>query len=61
MILHQRYSERRESAQYSPHIRTLSDYPLLIGELLRRDDVRRERRAKRTRLVRRIEHIFGKN
>ena len=27
--------------------RTLSDYPLLIGEILRRDDIRAVRRAKR--------------
>ena len=27
--------------------RTLSDYPLLIGEILRRDDIRTARRAKR--------------
>ena len=61
MIHHHFDVEPKESVRYSPHTRTLSDYPLLIGEVLRRNDLRRERRTKRVRLVRRIEHIFGKN
>ena len=31
MILHHYDTEVRESVRYSPHIRTLSDYPLLLG------------------------------
>jgi hypothetical protein len=51
--------EPRESVRYSPHTRTLSDYPLLIGELLRRDELRRQRRAKRARFAQRMKHLFG--
>jgi hypothetical protein len=49
----------RESIRYSPHIQTLSDYPLLIGEVLRRGEFRRERRARRILLAHRIKHLFG--
>jgi hypothetical protein len=52
-------TESRESVRYSPHIRTLSDYPLLIGKVLRRGEVRRERRARRVLFARRIKHLFG--
>jgi hypothetical protein len=51
--------EPREPFRYSPHTRTLSDYPLLIGELLRRDEFRRQRRAKRARFAQRMKHFFG--
>ena len=58
MILHHSNAEVRESVQYSPHIRTLSDYPLLLGEVLRRDDLRRQRRAKRAVFAQKFRHFF---
>ena len=57
MILY--HFEPRESVDCSPHIRTLSDYPLLIGEVLRRNELRRQRRAKRALFTRRIRRTFG--
>jgi hypothetical protein len=38
---------------------TLSDYPLLIGEILRRGDIRSRRRDKRRLLVRKVKGAFG--
>jgi hypothetical protein len=59
-VIHYHFdTEPREPVSYSPHTRTLSDYPLLIGEVLRRSDVRRERRAKRVMFAQRIKHFFG--
>jgi hypothetical protein len=51
--------EPRESVRYSPDTRTLSDYPLLIGELLRRGELRRQRQAKRALFAQRMKHLFG--
>jgi len=59
MILHHFDSEPRESVYRSPHIRTLSDYPLLIGKILRRNELRCHRRAKRALFARRIRRTFG--
>jgi hypothetical protein len=39
--------------------RTLSDFPLLIGEMLRRGNLRSRRQARRRTLIRKIEAIFG--
>jgi hypothetical protein len=38
---------------------TLSDYPLLIGEILRRDDVRAVRRAKRRSFLFDLGRVLG--
>ena len=59
MIHHHFDSGPRESLPYSPHTRTVSDYPLLVGELLRRSDLRHERRVKRAVFAQRIKHFFG--
>ena len=39
--------------------RTLSDYPLLIGEILRRDDIRTVRRAKRRSFLFDLRRVLG--
>jgi hypothetical protein len=39
--------------------RTLSDYPLLIGEILRRDDIRAVRRAKRRSFLFDLGRVLG--
>jgi hypothetical protein len=39
--------------------RTLSDFPLLIGEILRRADLRLQRQARRRARVRKIKATFG--
>ena len=60
ILIHYHFdSEPRESMRYSPHARTLSDYPLLIGEVLRRSDRRRERRVKRALFAQRMKHLLG--
>ena len=40
-------------------VHTLSDYPLLIGEILRRHELRSARRAKRSALVQKIGRTLG--
>jgi hypothetical protein len=50
----------RISGRSDTRIHTLSDYPLLIGEILRRNEVRCSRRVKRKAFVRRICRAFGK-
>jgi hypothetical protein len=35
-------------------MKTISDYPLLVGELLRRAEMRQKRRVKWNRLMRRL-------
>jgi hypothetical protein len=39
--------------------RTLSDYPLLIGEILRRDDIRTVRRARRRSFLFDLRRVLG--
>ena len=39
--------------------RTLSDFPLLIGEMLRRGNLRSRRRARRRTLIQKIKATFG--
>jgi hypothetical protein len=39
--------------------RTLSDFPLLIGEILRRGNLRLQRQARRHACVRKIKATFG--
>jgi hypothetical protein len=51
--------EPTKSIRYSPQTRTLSDYPLLIGEVLRRHELRRQRRAKRAMFARKLRHALG--
>jgi hypothetical protein len=58
MIQHLFDSEPKESLPYSPHSRTISDYPLLVGEVLRRRDVRHERRVKRALFTRRTKQFI---
>jgi hypothetical protein len=38
---------------------TLSDFPLLIGEILRRNDLRSQKRARRKSLIRKITGMFA--
>jgi hypothetical protein len=38
---------------------TLSDVPLLIGEILRRSDLRFQKRARRQARIRKIKEIFA--
>jgi hypothetical protein len=38
---------------------TLSDFPLLIGEVLRRNEVRSRKRARRQAHIRQIKRLFG--
>ncbi len=47
-----------EMAHFST-TRTLSDFPLLIGEMLRRGDLRSRRQARRRTLIRKIKATFG--
>jgi hypothetical protein len=48
-----------KSRAYSDtRLHTLSDYPLLIGEILRRNEQRNLRRAKRKAFVQRISRGF---
>jgi hypothetical protein len=39
--------------------RTLSDFPLLIGEMLRRGNLHSRRQARRRTLIRKIKATFG--
>jgi hypothetical protein len=48
----------QESCRFSI-TRTLSDYPLLIGEILRRDDMRAVRRAKRRSFLFDLGRVLG--
>jgi hypothetical protein len=41
------------------HIPTLSDYPLLVGEILRRHDLRSLRRAKRIAFLQKMGRAIG--
>jgi hypothetical protein len=50
--------QANEMAHFST-TRTLSDFPLLIGEMLRRGDLRSRRRATRRTLIRKIKVTFG--
>ncbi|MBV8213216.1 MAG: hypothetical protein JOZ08_08320 [Verrucomicrobia bacterium] len=38
---------------------TLSDYPLLIGEILHRSDLRREKRARQKARIRRLKSMLA--
>ncbi len=40
MISHPGVDSEKATASFNTRIRTLSDYPLLIGELLRRNELR---------------------
>ena len=48
----------RETYRFSM-TRTLSDYPLLIGEILRRDDIRAVRRAKHRSFLFDLARVLG--
>jgi hypothetical protein len=51
-------AQANEMAHFSTTC-TLSDFPLLIGEMLRRDDLRSRRQARRRTLIRKIKATFG--
>ena len=50
--------QANEMAHFST-TRTLSDFPLLIGEMLRRGNLRACRQARRRTLIRKIKATFG--
>jgi hypothetical protein len=49
----------RGNQGYRFSTRTLSEVPLLIGEILRRGDLRLQKRAKREARIRKIREILG--
>ena len=51
-------AQANEMAHFST-TRTLSDFPLLIGEMLRRGNLRSRRQARRRTVIRKIKAIFG--
>ncbi len=51
-------TQGNEMSRFSATL-TLSDFPLLIGEILRRGDMRSQRRAKRRLVIRKIKATFG--
>ena len=58
MVADPDFVSARISGRSDTRIHTLSDYPLLIGEILRRNEVRYLRRAKRKAFVQRICRAF---
>ena len=50
--------QANEMAHFST-TRTLSDFPLLVGEMLRRGNLRAWRQARRRTLIRKIKATFG--
>jgi len=59
VIPHRHFASARGRAYSDIRIRTVSEYPLLIGEILRRNELRYLRRAKRKAFVRQIGRAFG--
>jgi hypothetical protein len=45
---------RLQKAIGESKMKTISDYPLLVGELLRRAEMRQKRRVKWNRIIRRL-------
>jgi hypothetical protein len=58
MSSHHRIIHPQETYRFSM-THTLSDYPLLIGEILRRDQVRAVQQAKRRGILRDLQRAFG--
>ena len=58
MSSHHRIIHPQETYRFSM-THTLSDYPLLIGEILRRDEVRAMQQAKRRGLLRDLQRALG--
>jgi hypothetical protein len=52
-------SARSNEANYFSTTATLSDFPLLIGEILRRSDLRLQKRAKRRVRIQKIKGLFA--
>ena len=51
-------AQANETSRFT-RIRTLCDFPLLIGEILRRSDLRLRRQARRGARIREIGAAFG--
>ena len=58
MSSHRRITHPQETYRFSM-THTLSDYPLLIGEILRRDQVRAIQQAKRRGILRDLQRALG--
>jgi hypothetical protein len=58
MLPDRSFSSARDAGYSDTRVHTLSDYPLLIGEILRRNEQRYLRRAKRKAFVQRISRAF---
>jgi hypothetical protein len=58
MSSHRRIINTQETYRFSM-THTLSDYPLLIGEILRRDQVRVLQQAKRRAILRDLQRALG--
>jgi hypothetical protein len=58
MSSHHRIIHPQETYRFSI-THTLSDYPLLIGEILRRDEVRAMQQAKRRGILRDLQRALG--
>jgi hypothetical protein len=58
MSSHHRIIQPQETYRFSI-THTLSDYPLLIGEILRRDEVRAMQQAKRRGILRDLQRALG--
>jgi hypothetical protein len=58
MSSHHRIIHPQETYRFSM-THTLSDYPLLIGEILRRDEVRALQQAKRRAILRDLQRALG--
>jgi len=58
MSSHHRIIHPQETYRFSI-THTLSDYPLLIGEILRRDEVRAMQQAKRRGILRHLQRALG--
>jgi hypothetical protein len=58
MSLHRRTIQPQETYRFSMTY-TLSDYPLLIGELLRRDQARARQQAKRRAIFTDLQRALG--
>jgi hypothetical protein len=58
MSSHRRITHPQETYRFSM-THTLSDYPLLIGELLRRDEIRAVQQAKRRGILHDLQRALG--
>jgi len=52
-------SPRVHGARHFSGTGTVSDFPLLIGEILRRSDLRLQKRARRQARIRKLKEIFA--